>query len=47
MIAPTAESVYDPAIKISHDTKTNNGGEIAGVWGYMFQIMFQVSRQPS
>lgn len=43
MIAPTAESVYDPAIKISHDTKTNNGGEIAGVWGYMFQIMFQTN----
>jgi hypothetical protein len=43
MIAPTAESAYDPTIKISHDTKTNNGREIAGVWGYMFQIMFQVS----
>jgi len=41
MTAPTAESAYDPTIKISYYTKANNGR--AGFWGYMFQILFQTN----
>ncbi|VAH72922.1 unnamed protein product [Triticum turgidum subsp. durum] len=41
IIAPTGESTYDDSIKSSCFNKTHDGREIAGFWGYLFQIMFQ------
>ncbi|KAI4989326.1 hypothetical protein ZWY2020_036643, partial [Hordeum vulgare] len=44
IIAPTEESTYNNSIKSSCLNKTHDGREIAGFWGYLFQIMFQVTR---
>lgn len=41
IIAPTGESGYDNSIKSF--SKTHDGREIAGFWGYLFQIMFQTN----
>ncbi|KAE8820773.1 hypothetical protein D1007_01081 [Hordeum vulgare] len=41
IIAPMEESTYDNSIKSSCLNKTHDGREIAGFWGYLFQIMFQ------
>ncbi|KAL6848105.1 hypothetical protein ACP4OV_022233 [Aristida adscensionis] len=41
--APTGESAHDHTIKIPHYSKTHSGREIAGFWGYVFQIMFQTN----
>ncbi|XBI25111.1 hypothetical protein VPH35_050095 [Triticum aestivum] len=43
IIAPTGESTYDDSIKSSCFNKTHDGREIAGFWGYLFQIMFQTN----
>ncbi|KAI4967716.1 hypothetical protein ZWY2020_016965 [Hordeum vulgare] len=43
IIAPTEESTYDNSIKSSCLNKTHDGREIAGFWGYLFQIMFQTN----
>uniref|UniRef100_A0A453E2E8 Uncharacterized protein n=1 Tax=Aegilops tauschii subsp. strangulata TaxID=200361 RepID=A0A453E2E8_AEGTS len=43
IIAPTGESTYDDSIKRSCFNKTHDGREIAGFWGYLFQIMFQTN----
>ncbi|XBI62272.1 hypothetical protein VPH35_042919 [Triticum aestivum] len=43
IIAPTGESTYDDSIKSSCFNRTHNGREIAGFWGYLFQIMFQTN----
>ncbi|CAM0879809.1 unnamed protein product [Alopecurus aequalis] len=42
IIAPTGESGYDNSIKTSF-SKTHDGREIAGFWGYLFQMMFQTN----
>jgi hypothetical protein len=43
VIAPTGESAYGHAIKSPCHSKIHGGQEIAGFWGYLFQIMFQVT----
>uniref|UniRef100_A0A8I7B860 Uncharacterized protein n=1 Tax=Hordeum vulgare subsp. vulgare TaxID=112509 RepID=A0A8I7B860_HORVV len=43
IIAPMEESTYDNSIKSSCLNKTHDGREIAGFWGYLFQIMFQTN----
>ncbi|KAI4993801.1 hypothetical protein ZWY2020_008114 [Hordeum vulgare] len=40
IIAPTEESTYNNSIKSSCLNKTHDGREIAGFWGYLFQIIF-------
>jgi hypothetical protein len=47
IIAPTDESGYDNSIKTSCFSKAHDGREIAGFWGYLFQIMFQVTHHPN
>ncbi|OEL19920.1 hypothetical protein BAE44_0019062 [Dichanthelium oligosanthes] len=42
IIAPTGESAYGHAIKTPCYSKIHGGQEIAGFWGYLFQIMFQI-----
>uniref|UniRef100_A0A0E0FGW2 Uncharacterized protein n=1 Tax=Oryza nivara TaxID=4536 RepID=A0A0E0FGW2_ORYNI len=42
IIAPAGESVYDQSIKNPCYSKMHGGKEIAGFWGYLFQIMFQL-----
>jgi len=43
IIAPTVESACDHVIKSPCYSKTHGGKEIAGFWGYLFQIMFQTN----
>uniref|UniRef100_A0A0E0JEN1 Uncharacterized protein n=1 Tax=Oryza punctata TaxID=4537 RepID=A0A0E0JEN1_ORYPU len=43
IIAPAGESVYDQSIKNPCYSKMHGGKEIAGFWGYLFQIMFQTN----
>ncbi|KAI4979361.1 hypothetical protein ZWY2020_016114 [Hordeum vulgare] len=43
IIAPMEESTYDNSTKSSCLNKTHDGREIAGFWGYLFQIMFQTN----
>lgn len=43
IIAPTGESTCDHPIKSPCYSKTHGGQEIAGFWGYLFQIMFQTN----
>uniref|UniRef100_A0A0D9UXC0 Uncharacterized protein n=1 Tax=Leersia perrieri TaxID=77586 RepID=A0A0D9UXC0_9ORYZ len=42
IIAPTGESAYNHSIKNPCYSKMHGGKEIAGFWGYLFQIMFQL-----
>ncbi|RLM92158.1 uncharacterized protein C2845_PM08G04070 [Panicum miliaceum] len=42
-IAPTGESAYNHVIKSPCYSKIHGGQEIAGFWGYLFQIMFQTN----
>ncbi|TVU21607.1 hypothetical protein EJB05_31256 [Eragrostis curvula] len=43
VIAPTGEATYDHAIKSPCYNKIHGGQELAGFWGYLFQIMFQTN----
>ncbi|KAI4980604.1 hypothetical protein ZWY2020_021089, partial [Hordeum vulgare] len=45
IIAPTEETTYNNSIKSSCLNKTHDGREIAGFWGYLFQIMFHLNVQ--
>ncbi|GJN37347.1 hypothetical protein PR202_gb26288 [Eleusine coracana subsp. coracana] len=43
VIAPTGEGAYDHAIKSPCYSNIHGDKEIAGFWGYLFQIMFQTN----
>jgi hypothetical protein len=42
-IAPTGESAYNHVTKSPCYSKIHGGQQIAGFWGYLFQIMFQTN----